>query len=178
MFILDVFQVERHPSPVPETLRRDWATLARCRRLFPQAVSILQNYSHGTTLSLSPPELLLSFLNDLCFDSIFHSLLPYWYNIPLLCVFLRKRFAVNHVLPEPGCLLKQSLNSEPVPLKTETNVERQSRKIEMLTSCMPRRIKMLQGSLTLIKCLHIQHSVPEVVFHTIKCGFAVVVFLC
>lgn len=143
-------------------------TLASCHCLFPQTGS--------EWLWMA-----IRFLNYSCLDCIFHPVIPYLYNISLLSVCISEEtlhywsFAIwNHL-----SLLKYNLNWEPVCQKEIPMYSNSlySRKIEMLTSCMPRRMKMLKGSFTLTKCLHIQHSVPEVVLHTIKCGFAVVAFL-
>lgn len=97
----------------------------------------------------------------------------YIYIIFIYCpfVFLRNRFAVNLLLFETSCLC---LNMTPIQSRVlwkerpTSSRSLHSRKIEMLTSCVPRSVKMHKGSFTFTKCLHVQHSVPEAVFHTIK----------
>lgn len=143
-------------------------TLASCHCLFPQAGSSLKNYGHGNI-----PSSAFWGTGVLVWFSIQWS---HVYVIFLCCqfVFLRNHFAVNHLLFETSCLcLSITWIESPCP---ETNVlysiSLHSRRIETLTSCMPRRIKMLKWSFTPTTCLHIQNSAP-----TIKCVFFCCSFL-
>lgn len=147
-------QVKRHPSLVVcKTPQPDW-------RLWQDAINFF--HTQAQLLRIMVTAILPLSLPDLYFPFSITVFIYYFFTVSLY--FWGITFA--------------TLNQSSVKISLDMSINLHSRRIEMLTSCVRRGIKkMLGGSFTLRKCLHVQRCVPEAVFHTVKCGFALAVFL-